>query len=50
MVHGDVSGGVPSGRAVSEDRWIVFGDESGAAVSSVMRRTWGPEGTHLSCV
>ncbi|MDX3312068.1 IS630 family transposase [Streptomyces sp. NPDC054884] len=29
---------------MSEDRWIVFGDESGAAISSVMRRTWGPRG------
>lgn len=44
MAHGSVAGGVPSGRAVSEDRWIVFGDESGAAISSVMRRTWGPRG------
>jgi transposase len=44
MAHTDVAGGVPSGQAVSEGRWIVFEDESGAALAGVVRRTWGQRG------
>ncbi|MER6076239.1 hypothetical protein ABT187_47485 [Streptomyces sp. NPDC001817] len=36
MAHTDVAGGVPSGQAVTEGRWIVFEDESGAALAGVV--------------
>lgn len=44
MAHADVAGGVPSGQAVTEGRWIVFEDESRAALAGVVRRTWGQRG------
>ncbi|WP_371666449.1 transposase [Streptomyces sp. NBC_00289] len=30
---------------MTEGRWIVFEDESGAALAGVVRRTWGQRGT-----
>ena len=44
MAHPDVAGGVPSRQAVDQQRWIVFQDESGTALTSVVRRTWGRRG------
>jgi hypothetical protein len=44
LAHGDVAGGVPSAQAVTEGRWVVFEDESGAALNGVVRRTWGQRG------
>jgi hypothetical protein len=39
-----VAGGVPSDQAAREGRWIVFEDEAGAALTGVVRRSWGPRG------
>lgn len=44
MAHPDVARGVPSGEAVDQRRWIVFQDESGTALTGVVRRTWGKRG------
>ncbi|MFD4144340.1 hypothetical protein [Streptomyces sp. NPDC058572] len=44
MAHTDVAGGVPSAQAVTEGRWTVLEDESGAALAGVVRRTRGQRG------
>ncbi|WP_042437180.1 IS630 family transposase [Streptacidiphilus albus] len=44
MAHPDVACGVPSGEAIDQHRWIVFQDESGTALTSVVGRTWGKRG------